>query len=189
VSIEGHRTASELLRIARYVDLVVVGTESKRGLERLIGRSIAEQLIRNAKCPVLTVGRHSSPVAEGLLAFQSIVYAMDFTLEAAKAATYALAFAQDSGASLYLCYVRSGEMQSSTGQSLGDGVFESSLKRLIPESSYDWCHPECVVEHGDAAAGILELAERKQADLIVLGARKAEFWFTHTSKVVSPLNF
>jgi nucleotide-binding universal stress UspA family protein len=179
VPIEGNRIASELLRIARYVDLIVAGTESKRGLERLSERSIAEQLIRNAKCPVLTLGPHSSPVAEGPLAFQSIVYAMDFTPEAAKAATYALAFAQDSGASLYLCYVRSSEMQSSTGQSLGDGVFESSLKRLIPESSYDWCHPECVVEHGDAAAGILELAERKQADLIMLGARKAEFWFTH----------
>jgi nucleotide-binding universal stress UspA family protein len=178
VPIEGNRIASELLRIARYVDLVVAGTESKRGLERLSERSIAEQLIRNAKCPVLTLGPHSSPVAEGPLAFQNIVYATDFTPEAAKAATYALSFAQDSGARLYLCYVRSGEIQSSTGQSPADGVFESSLKRLIPESSYDW-YPECVVEHGDAAKGILELAERKEADLIVLGARKAEFWFTH----------
>jgi nucleotide-binding universal stress UspA family protein len=128
---------------------------------------------------VLTLGPHSRPVAEGPLAFQNVVYAMDFTPEAAKAATYALSFAQESGARLYLCYVRFSEMQSSTGQSPGDGVFESSLKRLIPESSYDWSHPECVVEHGDAAAGILDLAERKQADLIVLGARKAEFWFNH----------
>jgi hypothetical protein len=76
-------------------------------------------------------------------------------------------------------------MQSSTGQSPGDGVFESLLKRLIPESPYDWSHPECVVKHGDVAAGILDLAERKQADLIVLGAREAEFCFNHTEGCVT----
>ena len=67
-----------------------------------------------------------------------------------------------------------------------DGAFESALKRMIPESSYDWCSPECIVEHGNAAESILELAARIQADLIVLGARKASFWLTYIERGLTP---
>ena len=42
------------------------------------------------------------------------------------------------------------------------------------------------VEHGDAAKAILELAERVEADLIVLGARKATFWLTHVVHGLTP---
>ena len=37
--------------------------------------------------------------------FQRIVYATDFSPEAAKACVFALSFAQDFGAHLYLCHV------------------------------------------------------------------------------------
>ena len=33
----------------------------------------------------------------------------------------------------------------------------------------EWCEPECVLEHGVATDGILLLAQRVKADLIVLG--------------------
>ena len=55
---EGHRPFAALLRIAKehQVDLVVAGTESKLGVERLVLGSTAEELIRNAQVPVLTIG-------------------------------------------------------------------------------------------------------------------------------------
>jgi nucleotide-binding universal stress UspA family protein len=84
---------------------------------------------------------------------------------------YALSFAQDSGAHLYFCYVLGLQTATSWKTELLDGAFQSALKRMIPESSYDWCNPECVVEHGDAVEAIPELATRVHADLIVLGAR------------------
>lgn len=179
VSLEGHRPASEILRVSKSVDLIVAATQSKPGLEKLILGSTAEQLIRNAECPVLTVGPHAKRIGEGPLAFQSIVYAMDFTPEAAKAAAYALSFAQDSGAHLYFCHVLSNDRSTSAGHSIVDGAFESALKQMVPESSYDWCSPEFVIQHGEAAEAILGLAERVKADLVVLGARKASFWFNH----------
>ncbi len=68
---------------------------------------------------------------------------------------------------------------------LRDSAFLKALQRMIPEGSYDWCSPECVVEHGDAATAILHLAERVHADLIVLGARRASFWLTHVERGLS----
>ena len=55
--------------------------------------------------------------------------------------------------------------------------FTSALQRLVPDVAREWCEPECVLEHGFAADGILLLAQRVKADLIVLGTRKASHWF------------
>lgn len=48
----------EILRFAeeKQVDLIVMGTHSRRGLERVFFGSTAERVVRNARCPVLTVG-------------------------------------------------------------------------------------------------------------------------------------
>jgi nucleotide-binding universal stress UspA family protein len=43
-----------------------------------------------------------------------------------------------------------------------------------------------VVEHGEAARTILDLAERVGADLIVLGARKSSFWLTRVERGLTP---
>jgi nucleotide-binding universal stress UspA family protein len=185
---EGHRPSAGLLKIAKEhaVDLIIAGTQSRSGMERLLLGSTAEQLIRNAECPVLTVGPNARIPGKGPLVFQTIVYATDFSSEAAKAAIFALSFAQDSGAHLYFCHVLGLQTDTTAKTEFLDRTFQSALKRMIPESSYDWCSPECVVEHGNAAKAILEVAARVQADLIVLGARKASFWLTHIERGLTP---
>jgi len=47
----------EILRFAEKekVDLIVMGTHGRRGLSRLLMGSVAEWVVRRAKCPVLTV--------------------------------------------------------------------------------------------------------------------------------------
>lgn len=184
---EGRRPHATVLKLAKEheTDLIVAGTHSRWGMERLVIGSTAEELIRNAACPVLTVGPHAKDPPAGPLVFRTIVYATDFSAEASKAAVYALSFAQDSGAHLYFCYVAGAE-STPKDRKLMDVRFKADLKRMIPESSYEWCTPETVVEHGDAAEGILELAERVHADLIVLGARNASFWLTHIEHGLTP---
>ena len=56
VTLEG-RPAAELLRYAREngIDLIVIGTQGKRGIERFLLGSVAETIIRNAPCRVLVV--------------------------------------------------------------------------------------------------------------------------------------
>ena len=177
---DGTRPCTALLRVSHQMeaDLIVAGTHSKWGIERMLTGSTAEELIRNAACPVLTVGPQAKEPAAGPLVFRTIVYATDFSPEAAKAAAFALSFAEDSGAHLYLCYVLGPKVAAEPCAFL-DAPFKAALQRLIPESSYDWCSPEAIVAHGEAGPAILELAERVNADLIVLGARNASFWLTH----------
>jgi nucleotide-binding universal stress UspA family protein len=49
--------ADEIIRLAREkeCDLVVMGTHGRTGLDRLLMGSVAEIILRNAPCPVLTV--------------------------------------------------------------------------------------------------------------------------------------
>jgi nucleotide-binding universal stress UspA family protein len=49
--------ALEILRLAKEskCDLIVLGTHGRTGLSRLVVGSVAEQILRNATCPVLTV--------------------------------------------------------------------------------------------------------------------------------------
>jgi universal stress protein A len=59
--------ATEILRVARELpcDLIVMGTHGRTGLGRLLMGSVAEQIVRKAPCPVLTVKAPLAPeVAE-----------------------------------------------------------------------------------------------------------------------------
>lgn len=47
----------------RHCDLIVMGTHGRTGVTRLLMGSVAEQVLRGAPCPVLTV-KNSAPVAE-----------------------------------------------------------------------------------------------------------------------------
>jgi len=176
---EGTDPASEILQAAqdKSTNLLVIGTRGHKGLARLVLGSTAEELIHQAGCPILTIGP-GVPPPQLPVSFQRIVYATDFSAEAAKACVFALSFAQDFGAHLYLCHVLPGPEISGqmNDQELNDR-FIGALQRLVPDVAREWCEPECVLEHGFAADGILLLAQRVKADLIVLGTRRTSHWF------------
>jgi nucleotide-binding universal stress UspA family protein len=49
--------ATQILRVAQETgcDLIALGTHGRTGLDRLLMGSVAEQVVRRASCPVLTV--------------------------------------------------------------------------------------------------------------------------------------
>jgi nucleotide-binding universal stress UspA family protein len=55
--LEDGEVAQRILDIAREsrADLIVMGTHGRTGLRRLLMGSVAEEVVRNADCPVLTV--------------------------------------------------------------------------------------------------------------------------------------
>jgi nucleotide-binding universal stress UspA family protein len=125
------RPAEALLQIAKddRVELIVAGTSSKTGLERVILGSTAEQLIRSAECPVLTVGPQARVPDPGPLTFRTIVFANDFSPEATKAAVYALSFAEDSGSKLYCCYAVQDDQQYKQSRKALDEGFRKASRR------------------------------------------------------------
>jgi universal stress protein A len=59
--------ATEILRVAQeiHAGLIVMGTHGRTGLGRLVMGSVAEQVVRKASCPVLTV---KTPFPDALFA-------------------------------------------------------------------------------------------------------------------------
>lgn len=84
----------------RDVDLIVMGTEGRTGLRRLLLGSVAEKVVRHAPCSVLAVrGRN------GTSAFHRILCPIDFS-EASRAAVHQAArLAQPNGLGITLLHV------------------------------------------------------------------------------------
>jgi nucleotide-binding universal stress UspA family protein len=184
--IEGFQRAGAIADegIRSLADLIVLGTASKRGLKKLALGSTAEEVVRTAGCPVLTVGPRVAAPPHGPISFRRIVYATDFSAQAAKGVKLALALGRAAGTKVYLCHVVADH--GAPKDEPGEAKFLSSLRALIPVSANCSCEPECVVEHGKASEAILDLAKRVNADLIVLGARKASFWLEFIQTGLTP---
>ena len=150
-------------------DLVVIATRGRTGVAKVLLGSVAEEIFRTLPCPVLTVGPHSDPAKANI---REILLATDFGSESQSAAAYAVSLAQEYQARLTLLHVvperKPGELVS------WFDVQESSkqlLRKLVPAEAEAWCKPEYLVERGDPAERILDLANLRAVDLIVLGAQ------------------
>jgi len=151
------------------VDLVVVGTSSRGGLGKVLLGSTAEEIIRVAPCPVLTVGPHVT--AEASVGVRSIVCATDFSLGSLRAAEFAVSLAHEYHADLTLVHV----VEGVSGESLGLALqpTEERLRAMIPSEPQLPYEPEVVVEIGPVAERILGAASELLADIIVMGVRGA----------------
>ncbi len=167
------------------VDLVVVGTHGRTGLGKLLLGSVAEDILRHAPCPVLTVGPKVSgraklpevsmsgrDLAPPELEVRQILFATNFASNAALAASDAAGLAEEFRARLTLMHV----IEDYTQLGSDPGPIEDDLHRLrdlIPKSSQLQYIPETLVEFGRAPERILTAASEREADMIVLGARSA----------------
>src|SRR5262245_26727050 len=60
-------------------DLIVLGTSGRRGIGKFMLGSVAEEILRQAMCPVLTVGPYSPTERPKEAKFKKIVYATNFS--------------------------------------------------------------------------------------------------------------
>jgi nucleotide-binding universal stress UspA family protein len=156
-------------------DLIVVGTSGRTGIGKFILGSAAEEILRRAKCPVLTVGPHAASEAPRDAKFRRIVYATDFGDGSPVAASYAVALAQEHQAHLTLLHVIE---RPKVGELVRPHELEAAaldrLRALVAGEAKLWCEPRAIVRQGAPAEKILEIAENEQADLIVLGVRNVK---------------
>jgi nucleotide-binding universal stress UspA family protein len=153
-------------------DLIVVGTHGRTGVGKLLLGSSAEEILRNAPCPVLTIGPHAQ--AEQPWQLSEILYATDFSPASLAGARYAIAIAQEYGASLTLLHVVE-ERKTDELVHESDLIASSArlLRNLVPEGADLRSELRCEVRQGVPADKILEVAQQFHAGLIVLGARRA----------------
>jgi nucleotide-binding universal stress UspA family protein len=160
---------SKLLAAAdnRGVDLIVIGTHGWRGIKKLLKGSTAEEISCLATRPVLTVGPAVSRTSD----FRRILYATDFSPAAQQAFPLALSLTQSYSASLLFLHVNdwsSKEPPIHAKRKTIDFFHEELSRYGYGKSMGD--KAEVIVDFGPRAELIVDLAIRRKADLIVMGA-------------------
>jgi nucleotide-binding universal stress UspA family protein len=162
--------------VTRYqIDLVVIGTRGRTGLGKFLLGSQAEEILRHMPCPVLTVGPEATLKERQKGRIRSIVFATDFGPASLAASQYAVSLAEEYNTKLALLHVvekREAHEMKVPGEC--EQRCEKQLEQLLPEGARAWCQPTILVEHGQAAEKILEVTEKRDADLIVLGVHAPE---------------
>ena len=145
------------------IDLVVVGTHGMGDVEKLLIGSSAEQIFRQARIPILTVGPGVRREPLYRIELKNILFATAFGLGAKRQAAYAFSLAQEHRSRITLLHVeqRPDEEQAIVHQ----------LQELIPSGTDLHCLPLFRVQQGDPVKKILQVADETHADLIVLGAK------------------
>src|SRR5439155_13561294 len=75
-------------------DLIVLGTHGRSGFEHLLLGSVAEKVLRQARCPVLTVPPKSGAAPP---LYKRLLCPVDFSEPSIRALRFALSIAQESG--------------------------------------------------------------------------------------------
>lgn len=157
------------------IDLVVIGTHGRRGVKKIVIGSVAEDIFRLSPCPVLTIGPEVKNTGLAAGALTHLLYATDFSSGSLQVLPYAVSLAQQTGARLTLLHAIE-DSSEVLWTYLNDAIAgaRQRLSELLPESAAE----DIVVACGPAGEAILNVAEMRQAGLIVMGAHRAA---AHTS--------
>lgn len=187
---EGHVSSvlRELVK-AEQIDLLVVGASGKSKLEKFFVGSVAEEILRSAPCPVMTVGPHSS--VEPMDSLAQLLYVTRLWEESHSGLQYAIRLAQQNNCRLLLLHViEQDEPRHPDREWLKD--YRRLLRRLLPESFPGLSlEPVLRIEVArDPAARILQVADEIRANLILMDIRPEEDWAAHLQgKVYQVISF
>jgi nucleotide-binding universal stress UspA family protein len=168
-------------------DLVVVGTHGRRGLEHLELGSVAEQVIRAAGCPVLTVPRGSGPpLPPGQAPFRRVLCALDLGPSSALTLECALSLALRARAEVSVLHAmedvpedprrmqrRLGTFWFAQYRRAAENESRARLRELLPDEVRSACSVDERVVAGKARRQIVRVAAERQADLVVMGVHGA----------------
>ena len=154
------------------VDLLVLGTKGATGQHSALLGSQAEEIFREAPCPVLTIGPHFR--RDGKCKFKQILFTTDVSNASMRAYSYAVHFAAESDGRLTVLHVvLTSDMRVGYDPAISDHL-----------RSFLWAyeHPaslDVIVDCGDPLTVITRHAYHLSADLIVMGLNHATRLVTH----------
>ena len=155
------------------VDLIVAGTHGRRGLQRMLIGSVAEEVLRAAPCPVLTVRAGEEPASAWNV--RNILAPVDFSEESTTAVRHAKELALTYGAQITLLHAVEEVMYPSAyGMEMADVPGPEVMER-VERSLADMAREEIGYEHvlvetaiGYAPSVILDYEDEHDVDLIVI---------------------
>ena len=179
ISVTGPLCDELLSTVKQYkADLIVLGTHGKKGLARLLLGSDAEAVLRQAHCPVLSVGPAVPHLQDKAWRIREIVCAMTLEPRSAEVVAYAHKLAALHQAELVLFHVKS---SSDAEDEAGWVSFEEAFYRYVPEDFGKRSQLRTRVASSPGTS-IVDLAKQRGSDLIVMGARPASLVATHLAR-------
>ena len=153
--------------------LLVLGSHGGGWIEREIIGSVAERTLRSTRGPTLTVGPQVPSVRSKTSPFQRILYATDLTATAAKAAVFAISFAEAFGSEIdVLNVIEDGAADHPDRWNEIRRGFYDALGTVAPERAETFCNPQTFIEVGDAHKRIIQHIKERSIDLLVLGIER-----------------
>ena len=160
--------------------MVVTGTHGRGRFKKMILGSVAEEVFRQADCPVLTVGPHAEAQVPRELGLENILLATDFAPSAERSAQYTFSLAQEYGARLtFLHVVEDVRAYTEEEEERVRNVNIHEMRRFMPPESESWCEVKFRVTFGSAAEKILSAASGTKANLIIMGAQTKKTFAGH----------
>jgi nucleotide-binding universal stress UspA family protein len=157
------------------IDLIVMGTHGRRGLDRLTMGSVTERVLRKAHCPVLAVRKpaHDFVAKEKgaePVQLRKILLCTDFSDFAHRAADYAFSLAMEYNAEITLLHVLE-QVPEAAQLAAATAEAKRKVEQLVPADALNWCKPQCAVRVGKPYQEIVQLALEAQTDLVIMGVR------------------
>jgi nucleotide-binding universal stress UspA family protein len=157
------------------IDLLVVGTHGVGAVRKVLIGSVAEEIFRKARVPVLTVGPSTETEPMYELEFKNILFATDFGRSAERESEYAFSLAQEHCSRLRLTHVfPHREAHGEEALALEKENIVAQLRELMPRGTELHCKVDFDVAVGEPVEQILRIAAETKADLIVMGAKRRE---------------
>lgn len=170
------------------VDLVVLGTHGRRGVTKLMLGSGAEKIYRTSPCPVFTVGPRVRESADWKL--RRVLCPVDVSEDPEPVLQYALSLAEENQAELIV--LEAIPLVPWQHRPSVEQRSRLALESLIPAQVRDWCTPQIVVRWEHPTEAILNEAQERNIDLVVMSVHRsrAAGWSSHlpwpvASEVVS----
>jgi nucleotide-binding universal stress UspA family protein len=163
-------------------DLLVLGTHGRSGIQRLLLGSVTERVLRQSRCPVLTVPPHAADAVPVPPLFKRILCAVDFSECSRRALAHATALAQEADAHLTIAHVfeLEGTLPARWREAVTPLAVQHEIKELederrerlartVPAGLGEFCTVDTVMVGGTPYREIVRLAAERQVELIVIG--------------------
>ncbi len=150
------------------VDLIAMATHGRTGVSRFFLGSVAEEVVRTSKRPVLTFGPETA-IAQS----NKILCPVDFDANSIAALKFAWRIAHQKRSELVVLHVATLPFEPSNDAAQvpmpkWKQDILARLRTMVEHNLGADAGCELIVEHGDAATSILETATELRPDLIVM---------------------
>ena len=161
------------------IDAIVMGTHGRRGVRRMMLGSVAEEVVRQSLCPVLTVGRQRKERPSEKPRIERLLVPVDFSKHARKAVGQAKALAAFYRARLDLLHVVEEALYPTFYDVGGTTSFyeaqpeiekraHQELEATYREAGGPEGEVHLTVRPGRAAPAIAHYAEEEETDMVII---------------------